>query len=152
MTITNSVKIRACALEEHETCLPCASSFGPITPGRSLKKKKMEFLDDPNREHRSGRGTPQRRADPDSSSIPARLGRGCSTHPVGYIEAGMSSQLTRRSASDAGSSSAARIGHALRVARKWLDAEDWNAFSHMAHRALGYAEAIRLVCYSKKLE
>ena len=32
------------------------------------------------------------------------------------------------------------------------DVELWNEVSQMAHHALGYSEATRLVCYAKKLE
>jgi hypothetical protein len=31
------------------------------------------------------------------------------------------------------------------------DAELWNEISHKAHQALGYTEALRLVCFSKRL-
>jgi hypothetical protein len=31
------------------------------------------------------------------------------------------------------------------------DAELWNEVSQKAHQAIGYAEATRLVCFSKKL-
>jgi hypothetical protein len=31
------------------------------------------------------------------------------------------------------------------------DTELWNEVSQLAHRALGYSEATRLVCFSKKL-
>jgi hypothetical protein len=31
------------------------------------------------------------------------------------------------------------------------DAELWNETSRLAHQALGYSEATRLVCFSKKL-
>lgn len=77
---------------------------------------------------------------------------GCSTHPVGYIEGWYVAQAHRRSG----------VGGALvRAAEAWArgkgctemgsDAEIWNDISLQAHQALGYTEAVRLVCFSKKL-
>ncbi len=77
---------------------------------------------------------------------------GCSTEPVGYIEGWFVSAAHRRSG----------IGRQLiEAAEAWAisqgcsemgsDAELWNDVSHKAHHALGYTEATRLVCFSKKL-
>jgi len=77
---------------------------------------------------------------------------GCSTHPVGYIEGWFVVEGQRRTG----------VGGALvRAAEAWArekgctemgsDAEIWNEVSLQAHRALGYAEAGRQVCFYKKL-
>lgn len=78
---------------------------------------------------------------------------GCSTRPVGYIEAWYVEPEHRRSG----------IGRQLiDAAEHWAfsrgctemgsDAELWNQVSHAAHGALGYKEVIRVVLFSKKLE
>ncbi len=77
---------------------------------------------------------------------------GCQTEPVGYIEGWFVLAEHRRHG----------IGRLLvDAAEAWAlskgcsemgsDAELWNDVSHKAHKAIGYAEATRLVCYSKKL-
>lgn len=77
---------------------------------------------------------------------------GCSTHPVGYIEAWYVSEAYRRTG----------LGRQLVAAgEEWArskgctemasDAEEWNEVSHQAHQALGYQEVMRLVCFCKKL-
>jgi aminoglycoside 6'-N-acetyltransferase I len=77
---------------------------------------------------------------------------GCDTEPVGYIEGWFVSAAFRRTG----------IGRRLvEAAEAWAlaqgctemgsDAELWNDVSHKAHAALGYREATRLVCFSKKL-
>lgn len=77
---------------------------------------------------------------------------GCSTEPVGYIEGWFVSAAHRRSG----------VGRKLvEAAEAWAlfkgcsemgsDAELRNKVSHKAHRSLGYAEATRLICFSKKL-
>lgn len=77
---------------------------------------------------------------------------GCSTSPVGYVEGWYVQPAHRR----------ARVGAQLiEAAEDWAraqgctemgsDAEDWNEISHAAHRALGYIEATRLVCFAKQL-
>jgi aminoglycoside 6'-N-acetyltransferase I len=77
---------------------------------------------------------------------------GCSTRPVGYIEGWYVEPAYRRRG----------IGRRLiEAAEGWAlargctemgsDAELDNEVSQRAHRALGYAEVIRLVCFSKKI-
>jgi len=77
---------------------------------------------------------------------------GCSTRPVGYIEGWFVAEAYRRSG----------VGGALvRAAEAWAlekgctemgsDADLENQLSQQAHRALGYAEAGRQVCFYKKL-
>jgi aminoglycoside 6'-N-acetyltransferase I len=77
---------------------------------------------------------------------------GCDTRPVGYIEGWYVEAAQRRSG----------VGRKLvEAAEAWAlskgcsemgsDAEIWNEVSLQAHMALGYTEAVRLVCFSKKL-
>ena len=77
---------------------------------------------------------------------------GCTTHPVGYIEGWYVQPTHRRSG----------VGRKLiEAAESWAtskgctemgsDAELWNEVSQVAHQALGYSEATRLVCFSKTL-
>ena len=78
---------------------------------------------------------------------------GCTTEPVGYIEGWYVQPTYRRSG----------VGRQLiEAAEHWAtsrgctemgsDVELWNEVSQLAHRALGYSEATRLVCFAKKLE
>jgi aminoglycoside 6'-N-acetyltransferase I len=77
---------------------------------------------------------------------------GCVTSPVGYIEGWYVEPSHRRRG----------VGRSLiHAAERWAasrgctemgsDAELPNGVSHAAHRALGYAEVVRIVCYSKRL-
>jgi len=78
---------------------------------------------------------------------------GCSSMPVGYIEAWYVKPAYRRTG----------IGHRLiEAAEHWAfsrgcsemgsDAELWNDISHKAHAAVGYTEVLRLVLFSKRLD
>ncbi len=77
---------------------------------------------------------------------------GCSTSPVGYIEGWYVQPEHRR---------AGVGGRLIEAAEDWArargctemgsDAELWNEVSHAAHRALGYTEATRLLCFSKPI-
>jgi len=77
---------------------------------------------------------------------------GCTTGPVGYLEAWYVRPEHRRTG----------VGRSLiAAAERWAaergctemgsDAELANTVSHAAHRALGYAECLRIVCFHKKL-
>lgn len=77
---------------------------------------------------------------------------GCTTSPVGYIEAWYVRPEHRR----------AGVGRALiDAAERWAaargctemgsDTELANSVSQAAHRALGYGECLRLVCFKKRL-
>ena len=77
---------------------------------------------------------------------------GCSTHPVGYIEAWYVAEAYRRTGLgrklvEAGEAWALSKG----CTEMGSDAEQWNEVSHQAHQALGFQEVMRLVCFSKKL-
>lgn len=78
---------------------------------------------------------------------------GCSTRPVGYIEAWYVNPSYRRTG----------IGRRLiEAAERWArsrgctemgsDAELGNEVSHCAHAALGYSEVVRLVLFCKRLK
>ncbi len=78
---------------------------------------------------------------------------GCSSRPVGYIEAWYVDHAHRRRG----------IGRQLfEAAEAWAlsrgctemgsDAEFGNEVSQQAHRALGYAEVLRIVLFSKRLD
>jgi len=149
----NSVKIRGLRLEEHETWFAMRQLLWPDHTRQEFEEEKMEFLDDPNRNTVLVAALPNGELVGFVEVSLRDWAQGCSTHPVGYIEGWYVQPAHRRSG----------IGRRLiEAAEDWArtkgctemgsDAEDWNVVSHMAHRALGYAEAIRLVCFSKKID
>lgn len=77
---------------------------------------------------------------------------GCTTRPVGYIEAWYVEPDHRRSGLGRRLMDAAERWVSARGCREMgSDAELQNEVSHAAHRALGYAEVARLVLFSKEL-
>jgi aminoglycoside 6'-N-acetyltransferase I len=77
---------------------------------------------------------------------------GCSTEPVGYIEGWFVEEEYRRSGTGRKLAEAAEAwALAKGCSEMGSDAELWNEVSHIAHQALGYTEATRLVCFSKRL-
>jgi aminoglycoside 6'-N-acetyltransferase I len=77
---------------------------------------------------------------------------GCVSEPVGYIEGWYVQPTYRRAGVGRQLIHAAEIWAASQGCKEMgSDAELWNEISHLAHRALGYSEATRLVCFSKKL-
>jgi aminoglycoside 6'-N-acetyltransferase I len=78
---------------------------------------------------------------------------GCTTHPVGYIEAWYVEPRHRRTGVGRRLIEAAeQWARSLRCTEMASDAELANTLSHTAHAALGYSEVIRVVLFSKKLE
>ena len=77
---------------------------------------------------------------------------GCTSEPVGYIEAWYVAPGLRRSGIG---SSLVKAAEAWAISKGCVemasDTELWNDTSQIAHQALGYQEAIRIVCYTKRL-
>ena len=77
---------------------------------------------------------------------------GCDTRPVGYIEAWYVEPGHRRQGVGRKLFDAADVWAASRGCTEMgSDAELENDVSQRAHRALGYSEVLRLVCFAKKL-
>ena len=77
---------------------------------------------------------------------------GCLSSPVGYIEGWWVDLEHRRQGVGAALVSAAEEwARSLGLHEMASDADICNELSHDAHRALGYAEAQRIVCFRKTL-
>jgi aminoglycoside 6'-N-acetyltransferase I len=78
---------------------------------------------------------------------------GCSSSPVGYIEGWWVDADLRRSGVGAMLVAAAEAwARSLGLTEMASDVELTNDESHAAHRALGYEEAERIVCFRKRLQ
>ncbi len=144
--------IRPIRTEEHAAWLELRVLLWPDHTREELQQDQRRFL----RDHE--RNTVLVAAEPNGPPvgfIEASIrdwAEGCSTEPVGYIEGWFVDAAHRRLG----------VGRRLvEAAEAWAlskgcvemgsDAELWNEISHKAHQALGYTEATRLVCFSKKL-
>ena len=77
---------------------------------------------------------------------------GCDSSPVGYIEGWfVDPDVRRRGVGRALIAAGEAWARERGCAEMGSDAELWNETSQAAHRALGYAEATRLVTFAKRL-
>jgi aminoglycoside 6'-N-acetyltransferase I len=145
-------EIRPILPEEHNTWLDLRLLLWPEDTREELQRDQVRFLRDPDV------AAVFVAAEPDgelTGFIEASIrpwAEGCSTEPVGYIEGWFVHAEHRRSG----------IGRRLvDAAEAWAiskgcsemgsDTELWNDLGRNAHLALGFTEATRLVCFSKRL-
>ena len=146
------VEIRKIRSEEHNAWLALRQLLWPDHPMDELKREQRQLLAESNRNS-------VRVAAPPSGELVGFVevslrdwAEGCASQPVGYIEGWYVQPAHRR----------AGVGRQLiQAAENWAlsqgctemgsDAELWNEVSQLTHHALGYSEATRLVCFSKKL-
>jgi aminoglycoside 6'-N-acetyltransferase I len=144
--------IRTIRPEEHEAWLELRVLLWPDHTRAELKRDQLRFLPDDSRSTVIVAALPDGRLIGFIEASIREWAEGCSTEPVGYIEGWFVAAPHRLSG----------IGRLLvEAAETWAlakgcsemgsDAELWNDASHKAHLALGYTEATRLVCFSKRL-
>jgi len=147
------VDIRYVRPNEHDAWLHLRELLWPDHPREELQREQQRLLEDSNRNSVFIAALP---AGEMVGFVEVSLrdwAEGCTTEPVGYIEGWYVQPTHRRSG----------VGRQLiEAAEHWAtsrgctemgsDVELWNEVSQMAHHALGYSEATRLVCYAKKLE
>lgn len=146
------MEIRPIHAEEHAAWLALRQLLWPDNSPEELIQEQAEILNDPQRNTVLVAAQPSGEL---TGFIEVSLrdwAEGCSTRPVGYIEGwyvaaaqrrlGLGRQLVEAAEAWALSKGCTEMGS---------DAEEWNEVSHQAHRALGYREIMRLVCFSKKL-
>jgi aminoglycoside 6'-N-acetyltransferase I len=146
------MEIRPFRPEEYDTWLHFRDLLWPDSDLDELKAEQEEILEEADRQIALVAVTPD---DELTGFIEVSLRKwadGCSTHPVGYIEAWFVAEPYRRTG----------VGRQLvEAAEAWAmskgctemgsDAETWNEVSFQAHTALGYKDVMRLVCFAKKL-
>jgi aminoglycoside 6'-N-acetyltransferase I len=146
------VEVRTIRPEDHGTWLALRQLLWPDHSIVELKREQQQLLAESDRNSVLVAAPPN--AEP-VGFVEVSLrdwAEGCASEPVGYIEGWYVRPSHRR----------AGVGRELiRAAEDWAlsrgcsemgsDAELWNEVSHIAHRALGYSEATRLVCFCKKL-
>jgi aminoglycoside 6'-N-acetyltransferase I len=146
------MEIRPVRPEEHNAWLDLRLLLWPEHTREELQHDQVRFLHDPDVAVVLVAAQPDGKL---SGFVEASIrpwAEGCATEPVGYIEGWFVRSAHRRSG----------IGRRLvETAEAWAlskgciemgsDAELWNDLSHKAHLALGYREAARLICFSKRL-
>ncbi len=144
--------IRELCPDESKLWLRLRERLWPDAPKDELEREQEEILSDPSRNVVLVSETPTGQL---AGFVELRIrdwAEGCETRTVGYIEGWYVEPEYRR----------AGVGRLLiGAAERWAfdrgcnemgsDAELNNEISHRAHRALGYEEVARLVCFSKKL-
>jgi aminoglycoside 6'-N-acetyltransferase I len=138
--------------QEHAAWLTLRQLLWPDATIEELAEEQALLLSDP------GRNTILVAAQPTGELIGfievslREWADGCSTHPVGYIEGWFVAVSQRRSGAGRKLAEAAESWALSKgCSEMGSDAELWNDVSQQAHRALGYVEATRVVCFSKKL-
>jgi len=138
--------------DEGEPGLRLRERLWPDTPTDELEREQEEILSDPANNAVLVAETP---AGELAGFVEVRIrdwAEGCETRPVGYIEGWYVEPEHRRTGI---------CRRLIEAAERWSldrgctemgsDADLQNEVSHRAHRALGYEEVTRLVCFSKKL-
>jgi aminoglycoside 6'-N-acetyltransferase I len=145
------MEIRPVHPAEYGTWLNFRNLLWPDSDPDELKAEQQEILDDKDQDVLVA-------VMPDGELVGfievslRKWAEGCDTHPVGYIEGWFVAEPYRRSG----------VGRRLvEAAEAWAmsrgcsemgsDAETWNEVSFQAHKALGYTDVMRLVCFSKIL-
>jgi len=146
------VEIREIRPEELDAWLALRQLLWPDHPMEDLKREQRQLLAEADRNAVLVAASPGGELVGFVEVSLRDWAEGCVNQPVGYIEgwyvqpahrrAGVGRQLIHAAEIWAGSRGCSEMGS---------DAELWNEISQHAHRALGYSEATRLVCFSKKL-
>jgi aminoglycoside 6'-N-acetyltransferase I len=145
-----TVEIRQLDRSEHDAWLRLREQLWPDVPRSQLASEQREILADPERNAVFVAALPELAAFVEVSI--RDWAEGCTTRPVGYLEAWYVAPPHRQSG----------IGRRLiQAAENWArqhgctemgsDADLWNEISHAAHRAVGYTEVGRSVLFSKRL-
>lgn len=145
------MEIRPVRPEEYPAWLRFRHLLWPDADLDELKAEQEEILEDENQDVLAAVMPDGELAGFIEVSL-RKWAEGCSTHPVGYIEGWFVAEPYRRSG----------VGRRLvEAAEAWAmsrgcsemgsDAETWNEVSLQTHKALGYTDVMRLVCFSKKL-
>ena len=147
------MEVREPRLEEKDIWLRLRELLWPDTSREMLAREMEEILAGPERNAVLVAVSPE---DELVGFVEVALrdwAEGCTTRPVGYLEAWYVDPGHRRSGLGRRLLEAAERWGLLRGCTEMgSDAELENEISARAHRALGYAEVVRLVLFSKKLE
>jgi aminoglycoside 6'-N-acetyltransferase I len=146
------MEIRPIRPDEHEAWLELRVLLWPDHARERLREDQTRLLRDPDRNVVLFAAEPGAKPVGFIEASIRDWAEGCQTEPIGYIEGWFVLAEHRRRG----------IGRLLvEAAEAWAlskgcsemgsDAEIWNDVSHRAHQALGYSEATRLVCFSKRL-
>lgn len=138
--------------EEHAAWLRLRERLWPTIASAELAKEMDEILADPEHNVVLVAALPSNEVVAFVEIAIRDWAEGCSTRPVGYVEAWYVEPEHRKSG----------LGRRLMAAaERWVlargctemgsDTELDNAVSHAAHLALGYAEVTRLVLFKKRL-
>lgn len=138
--------------EEYPAWLEMRLALWPDAELDELRAEQAEILAEPGRNAVFVAASPAGEATGFIEISLRDYAEGCSTRPVGYIEGWYVVEAHRRTG----------VGRALvRAAEAWArqqgctemgsDTDLDNEISQQAHQALGYTEAGRQVCFSKKL-
>jgi aminoglycoside 6'-N-acetyltransferase I len=147
-----AVEIRGLRSDEHPVWLELRRRLWPDHSRELLTREQQEILADPERNAVFVAATPDGEPIGFVEVALRDWAAGCSTRPVGYIEAWyVEPSYQRRGLGRRLIEAAEGWALARGCSEMGSDAELDNEVSQRAHRALGYAEAIRLVCFSKRI-
>ncbi len=146
------MEIRELRREERGQWLHLRQLLWPDSPRETLAEEQEEIIADPEANSVLVAALPGGELVGFVEVALRNWAEGCSTRPVGYIEAWYVKPEQRRSG----------LGRLLmRAAERWAlsrrcselgsDAELKNEVSHEAHRAVGFVEVTRLVLFAKRL-
>jgi aminoglycoside 6'-N-acetyltransferase I len=146
------MEIRAPRTEEHLTWLQLRALLWPDHPRQMLEREQANILQEPERNAVFVAATTGGTLVGFIEAAIRDWAEGCETEDVGYIEAWYVLPEHQRQGIGRLLVEAAEAWAASRGCSEMAsDAELWNELSHKAHRALGYQEVMRLVCFRKEL-
>jgi aminoglycoside 6'-N-acetyltransferase I len=146
------VVIRNVRPDQHDAWLLLRGLLWPDHPREELQREQEQILGAPHRNSVLVAALPNEELIGFVEVSLRDWAEGCTTGPVGYIE-GWYVQLAHRRSGVGRKLIEAAEGWAIshNCTEMASDAELWNDVSQLAHEALGYSEATRLVCFSKTL-
>jgi len=146
------VEIREIHPEEHNAWLTLRQLLWPDHSMEDLRREQRQLLAESDRNAVLVAASPSGELVGFVEVSLRDWAEGCASEPVGYIEGWYVRPAHRRAGIGRQLIHAAEIWAASRGCTEvGSDTELWNEVSQLAHRALGYSEATRLVCFSKKL-